>query len=351
VNGFADFLEQTYLPWAKANLDPNTMRARAPSLMILAQDLGNTALHQIENEIDDLVAKWRAEGCRYSATDSLGRPTNRKPRPISDAGINERLKILRAVLGHAHMKAKVVATAPRISLLKKKRADPGAAEPIRYFSPEERVRFLRYARSDVRDLFTVGRMLGTRPAELFHAKVGWVDFKHRKVWVQATPCPICKDGTWIPKTGCYRGVDICSDLTPVLRRLTKGRPDDALLFENTHGAPYSRLVGSGGQFTKTLRRAGLDRQGLSMYSLRHTFAADLITAGRPIQEVAALLGNTPRTCELHYAHLMPGRTAEAVKVLKAVEPWPEAIPGSAPADSNEPEETLTSIKLTAVSSV
>ena len=111
------------------------------------------------------------------------------------------------------------------------------------------------------------------------------------------------------------GIDICPDLMPILRRLTKGKPDDALLIENTHGAPYSRLVGSGGQFTKTLRRAGLDRKGLSMYSLRHTFAADLITAGRPIREVAALLGNTPRTCELHYAHLMPGRTAEAVKAL------------------------------------
>jgi hypothetical protein len=42
--------------------------------------------------------------------------------------------------------------------------------------------------------------------------------------------------------------------------------------------------------------------------------------------VAALLGNTPRTCELHYAHLMPGRTAEAVKALKAIEPWPTARP-------------------------
>ena len=112
VNGFADFLEQTYLPWAKSNLDPNTMRARAPSLMILAADLGNTPLHQIENRIDDLVGKWRSEGCRYREFDHLGRPTNRAPRPISDAGINERLKILRAVLGHAHMRAKVLATPP-----------------------------------------------------------------------------------------------------------------------------------------------------------------------------------------------------------------------------------------------
>ena len=327
--GFSDFLERTYLPWAKTTLDPETMRARAPSLVVLAEDLGNTPLHEVEDVVDELVEKWRAEGCRYSATfDRLGRPLNRKPRPISAAGINERLKLLRAILGHAHMRARVLATAPRIQLLKKKRADPGAAEPVRYFTPEERVRFLRYARPDVADVFNVGRMLGTRPAELIHLTVGSVDFRRKKVWVQASPCELCRDGTWVPKTGCFRGVDICPDLMPILRRLTKGRPDDALLFKNRHGAPYSRLVGSGGQITKTLRRAGLDRKGLSAYSMRHTFAADLITAGRSIQEVAALLGNSPRTCELHYAHLMPGKTAEAVKALKAVAPWPQASANS-----------------------
>ena len=116
-------------------------------------------------------------------------------------------------------------------------------------------------------------------------------------------------------------MDVADALLPVLRRLTKSKRDDELAIESVHGRPFSRLPGGGGAFTRTLRRAGLDRKGLSFYSLRHTFAADLITAGRPIQEVAALLGNAPRTCELHYSHLQPGRTREAVKVLKAAEPW------------------------------
>jgi len=322
VIGFASYLEVTYLPWARINLDPNTMRARAPSVMVLAEDLSNSPLHDVENQVDDLIAKWRREGCRYSATDRLGRPTNRKPRLITDAGINERLKILRAILGHAYMRAKVLATSPRIQLLKKKRSDPGAGTPVRYFTVEERPRFLRYADSMTADLFELGRMSGMRPGELFHTLIGSVDFRHKRIMVQASPCPHCPDGKWIPKTGEYRAVDIAPALLPVLRRLVKGRSDSAFLIENMHGKPFSRLVGSGGRFTRTLKRAGLARKGLSIYSLRHTFAADLITAGRPIQEVAALLGNTPRTCELHYAHLMPGRTAEAVKALSAIEPWP-----------------------------
>jgi integrase len=326
ASGFADFLETVYVPWAKTNLDPNTMRARAPSLMILAENLGNTPLHQIENEIDDLVAKWRVQGVRYRETDHLGRPTNRKPRPISDAGMNERLKILRAILGHAHMRARVLATAPRIPLLKKKRAAPGDSNPVRYFENEERGRFLRYADPETADVFDLGRMSGGRPGELFHLLVGSVDLRRKKITVQAGPCPYCPDGRWVPKTGHYREIDIAPALMPILRRLIKGKPDTAFVIDNEHGKPFSRLIGSGGRFVRILKKAGLARKGLSIYSLRHTFAADLITAGRPIQEVAALLGNTPRTCELHYAHLMPGRTAEAVKVLRTIEPWPTAQP-------------------------
>jgi len=334
LNGFATYLEEIYLPWARANLDPNTMRARAPSILILAQDLGNTPLHQIENEIDDLVAKWHAEGCRYRDQDRLGRPTNRQPRPISDAGINERLKILRAILGHAHMRAKVLATPPRIPLLMKKRADPGAGTPVRYFTADERARFLRYSDPETADLFNLGLLTGMRPGEIFHTLAGSVDLRRKKIIVQAGPCPHCPDGKWIPKTGEYRAVDIAPALLPILRRLIKGKPDSAFLIENQHGKPFSRLIGSGGRFTRVLKRAGLARKGLSIYSLRHTFAADLVSAGTSIQEVAALLGNSPRTCELHYAHLIPGRTAEAVKELKAIEPWPSTKP-SVVADSTE----------------
>ena len=43
---------------------------------------------------------------------------------------------------------------------------------------------------------------------------------------------------------------------------------------------------------------------------------------------AALLGNSVRVCEMHYGHLIPGRTAEAVKALSAVRPW--AAEGEAP---------------------
>ncbi len=344
---FPSYLEFQYIPWAKTHLDPRTFDTRAGYLAILAQDLAGVPMGDVETVVDDLIARWRVEGCRFVAkVDRLGRTMNRKPRPISDAGLNERLKVLKAVLGHAHMTARVLPTRPRIALIKVKRADVGDAKPVRYFAADERVRFLRYSAAGTDDIFEIGRMTGVRPDELFHLLVGSVDLKARKVWIQASPCPLCPNGKWVPKTGTYRGIDVGDALLPILRRLVKGKPDVALLIPSTHGAPYWRRRGGGGRFAKTLRRAGLDRKGLSIYSLRHTFASDLVSAGRPLQEVAALLGNSVRTCEHFYAHLQPGRTCEAVKVLKAVEPWgapTKAKPSKRRAIVSAPSNTVCTI--------
>jgi integrase len=343
--GFNDFLEHHYLPWAKNHHDPRTMTARSSTILILVADLGNTPLVDVERRVDELVDKWRSEGCRFSCTvDRRGRTLNRKPRAISDAGLNERLKLLRAILGHAHMTAKILNVRPRIPLLKKKRAALEAGKMVRYFTPEERVRFLRYCTpgTGTDDVFQLGVLLGLRPDELFHAQVGWVELRLKKVMVQAGTCPHCLDGRWLPKTGRFRDIDICDDLLPILRRLTKGKSPSALLIPSDHGLPYWRRRGSGGRYSRTLRRAGLDRKGLSIYSLRHTFAADLVSAGKPLQEVAHLLGNSVRVCEMHYSHLRPGVTRETVKVLRAVHPW--ATPTEPrKARGREPEVAISSL--------
>lgn len=338
VPGFSDYLEQVFLPWARQNLDPRTIEARAGTYRILADDLENTRLDEVDRHVDRLIEKWRAEGVRYTSdTDRLGRKLNRKPRALTDAGLSERIKVLRGALFHAYRRARLLVLPPRIASIKVKRAAPGAGTPVRYYTDSERVRFHRHnPRQDVRDLFEVGRMLGLRPGEIFHMLVGWIDFRQRKVIVQASPCALCKGGTWTPKMGGYRAVDIAPELAPILRRLVKGKPDSALVFDTTHGAPLSRLRGSGGAFVKGLRRAGLGRKGLSIYSLRHSFAADLVSAGRPMQEVAALLGNSVRVCEMHYGHLMPGRTAHAVQVLRAVQPWGQAEAPVAPPSVTSP---------------
>jgi integrase len=43
---------------------------------------------------------------------------------------------------------------------------------------------------------------------------------------------------------------------------------------------------------------------LTAYSYRHTFATQWLKAGKPIDALAAILGNTPNVIRKHYAHLM-----------------------------------------------
>jgi len=325
--GFLTYLEGVYLPWANLNLEHSTLASRASAIAVLAEDLLGTPLDQIENVIDPIIARWRQEGCRFRAIkDAKGRVLARKPKPISDAGINERIKVLRAILGHAHKVSRILQFLPRISMLKKKRAMPGESSPVRYFLPEERARFLRYSKKGADDVFQIGVLTGMRPGELFHMLVSWIDFRQNKILIQACECPLCPNKKWIPKTGSYRAIEIAPDLLPILRRLAKGKPDNTLVLDNQHGRPYIALPGSNGRFARTLKLAGLDRKGLSGYSMRHTAAADLITAGHSIQEVAAFLGNSPRTCEMHYAHLIPNQGSGVAKSLKAVNPWPGSTP-------------------------
>jgi Phage integrase family len=44
-----------------------------------------------------------------------------------------------------------------------------------------------------------------------------------------------------------------------------------------------------------------------IHNFRHSFAIDLLTRGIPIEDVAALLGNSVRIVEKHYAHLVKSR--------------------------------------------
>ena len=67
--------------------------------------------------------------------------------------------------------------------------------------------------------------------------------------------------------------------------------------------------------------AGLERQGLSFYSLRHTFAADLASAGVPLTKIAKLMGHTDLRSTQRYAHLMPTALDGVVANLQLPDAW------------------------------
>ena len=315
---FAQLFEDKYKAWARTELDPSTWRSRDSVHWHLLSFFGPVPLDEISSElVDEFKAKRMAEGVVYRTVDGAQK---RRPRPLSKAGLAEQLKVLRAILKWAVRKGHLKVM-PTIDMPKDKRGEPGAATPVRYFDLDERARLLRRCKPELGDVIRFGLMTGARPAEIFHVRCRSIDLRRRTITIEEQPCATCRDGRWVPKVGAWRQIEIAPELLPILRSLMKGNRPEDLLFENDHGLPFTRLQGGGGSFNRALRMAGLARQGLSFYSLRHTFGADLASAGVPLHKIAKLMGHTDLRSTQRYAHLMPSALDGVVDHLHMPDEW------------------------------
>lgn len=76
--------------------------------------------------------------------------------------------------------------------------------------------------------------------------------------------------------------------------------DNGLVFCTQIGTPLDRSSGVRPFLDRTRRRAGVDK--LFPYMFRHATVSLLIDAGKPLEEVADLLGDRPETLLRHYRH-------------------------------------------------
>jgi len=315
---FRQLFVEKYTPWAATELHSATRRSRESVHWHLLGFFGDVPLDEITSGlIDEFKDKRMKEGVIYKTEEGAQK---RAARPLSKAGLSEQLKVLRAILKWAVRKGHLKVM-PSVDMPKDKRSTPGAAKPVRYFTVEERGRLLRRAKPALADVIRFGLMTGARPAEMFHLRCRSIDLARRAITIEEQPCPLCDDGAWVPKVGAWRQVEIAPDLLPVLRRLMKGKRPEDLLFDNVHGKPFTRLQGGGGAFNRALRNAGLARTGLSFYSLRHTFGADLASAGEPLQKIGKLMGHTDLRSTQVYAHLMPEALDGVVSKLRMPDEW------------------------------
>ena len=79
------------------------------------------------------------------------------------------------------------------------------------------------------------------------------------------------------------------------------------------GKPKTRV----GNWQCTLRRlAELSGVHVHAHRWRHTFATDLLSKGVPVSEVAAILGNSVRVVEKHYAQWIESRQMALEEAVK-----------------------------------
>jgi integrase len=103
------------------------------------------------------------------------------------------------------------------------------------------------------------------------------------------------------KNGSFVRLPLHPDVLAALEKISQDQP---YIFWSGEGNPKSCV----GDWQRTLRRLGaIAGVHIHAHRWRHTFAADLLSKGVPVSEVAAILGNSPRIVEKHYAQWVSQR--------------------------------------------
>lgn len=239
-----------------------------------------------------------------------------------------------------------------------RRAQQQKRQPATLFSPLDReqhlpahqttrVRFLAEAEADrvlaasparIQLAVALGLFAGLRMGEILMLRpVLDVDLEHGLLFIQA------REG-WRPKYGKNREVPISSALRPFVEQHLAAIGGEPYLFPGqTPGLPRSERNFQY-LFTRIVQNAGLETgrahpAGVTIHTLRHTFASWLVMAGADLLTVSRLMGHASiKQVQDTYAHLSPQHRLATVELLSAR--WAARGSAEAPDAIRAPSETL-----------
>ena len=191
--------------------------------------------------------------------------------------------------------------------------------PPRFLSREEIECLIVAARnSHIYPLIVTALHTGMRKSELLNLQWSDIDFAMHSVTVQ------CKED-WHTKNYKARVIQ----MTPVLYRVlseyaTQSAEHHCEYVFTFKGEAIRQDVRR--SFGRVVRSANLE--GVTLHTLRHTFASQLVMAGVPLRDVQELMGHQSYNTTLRYAHLTPEHVGKQVMNL----PFSGASPGVVQAD-------------------
>lgn len=186
-------------------------------------------------------------------------------------------------------------------------------EPVKaraVLSKEEVGRLLNCCDENFRPFAAAGYYAGQRPGELLALRWGDVSFGNRTLTVFRT------------KVGLGDSIPLHPRLAAELRAMKERRAaagsrvvqDDEHVFLSKGGRPefdYRR------PWWAALRRAGLDRRkGLTLYSLRHSFATHFLEHGAP-SDLQQIMGHASYSTTARYVRSVSARARAGIEALEA----------------------------------
>ncbi len=175
-------------------------------------------------------------------------------------------------------------------------------ERPRFLSKEEIGRLLHSCTDGLHPFVYTALNTGLRKSELIYLRWKDIDWDKRKITVHSRE-------DWQTKSGKTRTVDINDSLFAFLKGHRHQRSE--YVFCTKDGRPLLNNLNR--RFNNAAKRAGLT--GVSIHTLRHTFASHLVMAGVPLATVSHLLGHSDIKTTMIYAHLSPEHLKDAVNKL------------------------------------
>jgi len=177
---------------------------------------------------------------------------------------------------------------------------------LRYLEAKEESTLLEVAPEPLRSLIVIGVNTGLRiAAEALPLKWEDVDLSRGILTVQAA----------YAKNGQTRNIPLNTRAHQTLEQLkqtkeTKKTKKSEYVFAQPNGKPYQSM---GRWFRTACKEAGL--VGVTLHTLRHTFASRLVMTGADLRTIQELGGWSDLSLVQRYSHLAPSHKASAIEAI------------------------------------
>jgi len=214
--------------------------------------------------------------------------------------INNELIVIYAILSKA-VEWGVITSKPKIRKLKQ------IKNPPRFLAEKECQALLGSCNDTIYPLVFVALNTGMRKSELLNLRWDCIDFENRSIIIKSVEGG--KEESWHTKNYEFRTIPLNDELYEFL--LSYRNRTGGYVFCQKDGSPYRDLRES---FKSAVKKAGLE--GVTLHTLRHTFASHLIMAGVDLPTVQKLMGHKDIATTMIYAHLAPDHIRSSVSKLK-----------------------------------
>ena len=162
---------------------------------------------------------------------------------------------------------------------------------------------------------------GCRIGESLALKVGDVDADRRRARIGRTWTDDGHGGSMLgtPKNGKARNIAIPRFLMPQIKAQMDGMGDDDWLFRATRGGNIWTNTWRTRIWNKAVKAAGMEDAGVTIHSLRHTYASFAIAQGADVKTLQMQLGHSSPSITLNtYTALWPERLDDVADAIGAL---------------------------------